>query len=119
MLIKSLVCLAFALPILIVPKSFYDLFGMTLDAAGVFPAWQYGASLLGNFLLTWFSRFSRETKARKAIIRGMLVYNLTGLVITLITVLRGVTNALGWLPVGIYLFFTIGYGYFLLNPPSP
>jgi hypothetical protein len=49
----------------------------------------------------------------------MLVYNLTGLVITLITVLRGVTNALGWLPVGIYLFFTIGYGYFLLNPPSP
>ena len=58
MVIKSLVCLAFAIPILFVPKFFYGLFGMTLDAAGIFPAWQYGASLLGNFLLTWFSMFS-------------------------------------------------------------
>jgi len=119
MIIKAMVCLVLGIPILVVPKFFYGLFGVILDAAGVFPAWQYGASLIGNALLTWITRISRETRARRAIILGMTVYNGIGFVVTLIAVLSGVMNALGWGPVILYLFFTLGFGYFLLMPPSP
>jgi len=119
MIIKAVVCLVLGIPILIVPKFFYGLFGITLDTAGAYPAMQYGASLLGNFLLTWFARYGKDTKSRHALIMGMTVYNAIGLVVTLIAVLRGDLNVLGWGPVAIYLFFTVGFGYYWVKPPQP
>ncbi len=116
MIIKAIVCLVLGVPILLVPKFFYGLFGADLDAAGVYPAWEYGASLLGNFLLTWFGRHVTDTKARRAITLGMTVYNGIGFVVTLIAVLSGTLNLLGWGPVLIYLFFALGFGYFLIKP---
>lgn len=119
MIIKAIVCLVLGLPILFATKFFYGLFGATLDAAGIFPAQQYGASLIGNFLLTWFAQYAKETNARCSIIRGMTVYSAIGFVITLMAVLSGTLNALGWGPVVIYLFFALGFGYFWLRPPKP
>lgn len=119
MFIKAIVCLVLGVPILLVPKFFYGLFGVNLDAAGVYPAWEYGASLIGNFLLTWFGRYATDTNARHAIVLGMTVYNGIGFVVTLIAVLSGMLNFLGWGPVAIYLFFAIGFGYFLIKPPKP
>ncbi len=119
MTIKAIVCLVLGLPILLVPKFFYGLFGLELGAAGVYPAWEYGASLIGNFMLTWFSRYARDTKARKGLIMGMAAYNSIGFIVTLIALITGVMNLLGLLPVGIYLFFMLGFGYFLYNPPKP
>lgn len=119
MIIKAIVSLVLGLPILFVTKYFYGLFGVTLDAAGIFPAQQYGASLIGNFLLTWFAQYAKETNARCSIIRGMTVYNAIGFIITLMAVLNGTLNTLGWGPVVIYLFFALGFGYFWLKPPKP
>ncbi|MFN2304984.1 MAG: hypothetical protein ACK2TV_14735 [Anaerolineales bacterium] len=119
MIIKALVCLVLGIPILVFSKWFYGLFGLTLDAASIYPAQQYGASLIGNFLLTWFAQYAKETNARCSIIRGMTVYNAIGFVITLMAVLSGTLNVLGWGPVVIYLFFTLGFGYFWLKPPKP
>lgn len=119
MMVKAIVCLVLGLPILLVPKIFYGLFGLGLTDAGVFPAMQYGASLLGNFMLTWYSRYARDTKARHGLILGMTVYNGIGFIVTLIALITGVLNLLGLLPIAIYLFFTIGFGYFLYKPPTP
>lgn len=119
MIIKAIVCLVLGVPILLATKFFYGLFGMELGVAGVFAAREYGASLLGNFLLTYFGRFAQDTKARRALIMGMTLYNAIGFIITLITVLSGQMNFLGWGPVAIYLFFGLGFGYFLIKPPKP
>ena len=119
MVIKAVVCIVLGIPILLVPKMFYGLFGLELNASGIFPAMQYGASLIGNFMLTWFSRYARDTKARHGLILGMTVYNGIGFIVTLIALFAGVMNLLGLLPAAIYLFFSIGFGYFLLRPPSP
>jgi hypothetical protein len=40
------------------------------------------------------------------------VYDAIGVVITIINVVNGVLNPLGWGVVAVYLFFAIGYGYF-------
>jgi len=119
MIIKAAVCLVLGVPILLMTKFFYGIFGMELGPAGVFAAREYGASLLGNFLLTWFGRHVTDTKARRAITLGMTVYNGIGFIVTLITVLSGEMNILGWGPVLIYLFFALGFGYFLINPTKP
>ncbi len=119
MIIKAVVCLALGLPILIVPTLFYSLFGITLEPGGAFAAREYGAALMGTLMITWFARNAAPSEVRWAICLGYCVYDAIGFVATLVVTLSGVANLLGWFPVVVYLFFTLGFGYFLLKTPQP
>ena len=117
MVIKALVCLAFGILMLAIPNHLLSIFGATLSDGGMFTAREYGAALFGNLFLCWFAKNAVESDARKAIIIALFVYDLIGFVVTTITVIAGVLNPLGWFVVFVYLFFTIGFGYFLAKPP--
>ena len=119
MIIKAVVCLALGVPILLATTFLYSLFGASLNPAGVFAAREYGASLIGNLMLTWFARNAIESDARRAIILGLCVYDAIGFVITLISQLTGVLGPLGWFAAVIYLFFALTFGYFLVKSPTP
>ena len=114
MVIKAVVCLFLGVPILLVPVFFYSLFGTSLNSGGVFAAREYGASLIGNLMVTWFARKASDSEALRAIILGLCIYDAIGFVVTLIAQLTGVLGPLGWFAVAIYLFFAVGFGYFLL-----
>lgn len=114
MIIKALVCLCLGVPILLATIFTYSLFGAALNPAGVFAAREYGASLIGNLMLTWFARNAIESDARRAIILALCIYDAIGFVITLIAQITGVLGPLGWFAAAIYLFFALGFGYFLL-----
>lgn len=116
MIIKAVVCLGFGILLLAIPDTLLSIFGTTLGAGGMFTAREYGSSLFGNLFLCWFARNSEESDARKAIILGLFVYDLIAFVMTTITVIAGVLNPLGWSIVLVYLFFTLGFGYFLIKP---
>ena len=117
MIIKALVCLTFGILMLAVPYQLLSIFGATLSDGGMFTAREYGAALFGNLFLSWFAKNAGESDARKAIIIALFVYDLIGFIATTITVIAGVLNPLGWFVVFVYLFFTIGFGYFLVKPP--
>ena len=117
MVIKALVCLAFGILFLAIPDKLFSIFGATLSDGGMFAAREYGAALFGNLFLCWFAKNAGESDARKAIIIALFIYDLIGFVVTTITVIAGVLNPLGWFVVFVYLFFTIGFGYFLVKPP--
>ena len=117
MVIKSIVCLFFGILMLIIPDKLLSLFGATLSDGGIFTAREYGAALFGNLFLCWFAKNAAESDARGAIILALFVYDLIGFIVTAITVISGVLNPLGWLIVFVYLFFTVGFGYFLVKPP--
>jgi len=119
MIIKAVVCIALGLPILLVPKFFYGIFGIVLAAGGVFAAREYGVSLIGNFLLTWIGRNAKESDARRGIIWALCVYDALEFVATLILALSSEANVLIWLPVLLYLLLAIGFGYFIVKPPQP
>jgi hypothetical protein len=119
LIIKAIVCLCLGIPILLVPDFIYSIFGASLAAGGAFAAREYGASMIGNLMLTWFARNSQESDARWAIILALLVYDAIGFVVTLIAMLSGVLNTLGWFIVVIYLFFAVGFGYFLIPKRKP
>jgi hypothetical protein len=114
LIIKAIVCLCLGIPILVVPNFVYSIFGATLAAGGVFAAREYGASMMGNLMLTWFARNSQESDARWAIVLALFVYDAIGFVVSLIAVLSGAINLLGWSVVILYLFLALGFGYFLL-----
>jgi hypothetical protein len=114
LIIKAIVCLCLGIPILLVPNFIYSIFGATLAAGGVFAAREYGASMMGILMLTWFARNSQESDARWAIVLALFVYDAIGAIVSLIAILSVSVNALGWLVVALYLFLALGFGYFLL-----
>jgi hypothetical protein len=117
MIIKAIVCLFFGFLLLFIPDKLISLFGAALNDGGMFTAREYASSLFGNMFLCWFGRNAGESEARKAIIVALFVYDLIAFIMTAITVIAGVLNALGWLIVLVYLFFTLGFGYFLVKLP--
>ena len=119
LIIKAIVCLCLGVPILLVPNFIYSIFGATLTAGGVFAAREYGASMMGNLMLTWFARNSQESDARWAIILALFVYDAIGIIVTLVAILLGALNPLAWLVVALYLFLALGFGYFLLPKRKP
>jgi hypothetical protein len=72
----------------------------------------YGAALIGIVMLTWYARDANESKARRALILDMFVYDAIGLIVAINAIITGVLNLMGWGIVVVYLFFTVGYGYF-------
>jgi len=113
LMIKAVVCLAFAVLFLLAPTQLFELFGVSLTTGGTFPAREYGAALAGTMMLTWFAREMAESEARRPILLHLLVYDVIGFVATVVYLLSGVLNPLGWGPAAIYLFFTAGSGYLL------
>ena len=118
MIIKALVSLIFGVLMLAIPNMLLAIFGVSLGDGGMFTAREYGAALFGNTCLCWIARDATESIPTKAIVIALFVYDLIGFVMTTITVISGILNPLGWLVVLVYLFFTLGFGYFLVNPIS-
>ncbi|MFV1949581.1 MAG: hypothetical protein ACC633_06560 [Anaerolineales bacterium] len=118
MIIKAVVCLTFGFLLLVFPGFLLKLMGAELGPGGLFSARLYGASLAGTLLLSWFSKDAGKSSARRAIILDLFIYDGIGLIITLYAVLSGVLNWLGWGIVVVYLFLTVGYGYFWFNDPA-
>jgi hypothetical protein len=118
MVIKAVVCLVFGIPLVVLPGALLSFLGTTIGPGGTFTAREYGAALFGNLMLTWHARNAGESDARSAIILALFVYDAIGFVVSLLAQLSGVLNPLGWFIVVVYLFFTLGFGYFLIVKPS-
>lgn len=118
MIIKAAVCLVFGILLLAIPDTLLSVFGGVLGDAGMFTAREYGAALFGNLFLCWFAKDAGESEARRAIILALFVYDLIGFIVTTLTVFAGVLNLLGLSIAFIYLFFALGFGYFLVKPPD-
>jgi hypothetical protein len=118
MIIKAIVCASFGVFILFAPGTIYTILGISLNPAGYIPARQYAASLFGNLMLTWIAKDSTESVARRAIIVALCVYDAIGFIVTLIALLTGQMNALGWAIAALYLFLALGFGYFWMKEPK-
>jgi hypothetical protein len=115
MIIKAVVCLVFGLLLLIVPGQLLGLLALSFGSGAALMTRLYGACLMGNLMLTWFGRNAEKSPARKAIILHLFVYDAIGFVASLVFQLSGVLSAFGWGVVFIYFFFTIAFGYLLIQ----
>ena len=114
MVIKAVVCLGFGPLLLFFPGPLLTLLGSSFGPGAAITAREYGAALMGNLMLAWFARNGEESVLRRAIVLNLFVYDAIAFVAMLLIQLSGGMNALGWGIIAVYLFFALGFGYFLL-----
>ena len=110
--VNAVVAILYGLGFLLVPETVLSLYGLDLSAGGLIITQYLGTAFIGFAVLMWLQRTKEHTDARRAVVLGFLIHFVIGLVLSVISALSGVMNALGWLNVVIYLVFTMGYGYF-------
>lgn len=115
MIVKAVVCLGFGPILLFFPAWILGMLGAAYCTGAALTAREYGATLVGNLLLTWLARGVEKGVARTAIVWDLFVYDAIALVVTLVLLITRVLNPLGWGIAAVYLFFTAGFGYFALH----
>ena len=74
----------------------------------------FGGLLLTLSVILWFAKDFRDEPAVRAVLLGALIGDVVNLVVATMGTLSGTSNALGWSTVLIYLYGTLGSGYFLI-----
>ena len=118
MSIKSVVCLFFGIGMVLLPTTMMSLYGASLDSGGAFMAQLFGQAFFLLGLLLWLMRNTSEPSTVQAFSISLFFGDAVGVVVSVIAVLNGVLNALGWTTVALYLLIGLGFGYFWLNPPT-
>jgi len=118
MAIGAVIALVFGLGFLLFPAQVMSSYGVTLEEAGQWIARYLGSAFFGISLLTWLARNAEQGAALRAIVLGLLLLSATGLVVAILDVIYGTGNALLWSTVVIYLFLTVGFGYFQFAEPA-
>jgi len=117
--LNTIVALIFAVALLLAPKPILGLFGVNVgsgvnvNASINFVAQLLGATLIVPGLVSWFARDMSDVSARTSVARSLLVFEIIGLAISSLAMLSKVMSATGWSIVGLFLFFALGYTYFL------
>ncbi len=124
-LVGAVVTLIFAAGLLLAPKTMLTLFGLSVGATVRnnailnLVAQLLGAALVVPGLLGWFAAGMQETGARRSVAVALLVFDVIGFGVSFfVGMLPKVMSAPGWAIVALFLFFTLGFAYFLFMRPS-
>lgn len=117
LLVKAVISLAFGIAFALVPAAVMSLYGVTLDLGGALMARFLGACLIGIGLICWLDR-NADPQVLQGITLALCIGDTVGFIVALLGQLSGLTNALGWVNVVIWLLLALGLGYFRFLKPS-
>lgn len=113
---KAVVCIVFGIGFVLMPQFLGSIYAMSLDPSGTLMARLFGAAFIFEAIVLWLAKNSPGSDpATRAIVIAVVVSNAIGFIVTLLATLSGVWNALGWLPVALYLVFGLVFAYFLFS----
>jgi hypothetical protein len=116
---KAVVEVIFGIGFVLMPKFMGGTFGMNFDPSAALMAQLFGAAFIFGSIVLWLARnVDLDDVACRAILIGVVVSNAIGFIVTLMASLSGVWNAMGWLPVVLYLVFGLAFAYFLFMKPA-
>jgi len=117
LVVKAAISLAFGIAFALVPAAVMSLYGVTLDLGGALMARFFGACLIGIGLICWLDR-NAGPQVLQGITLALCIGDTVGFIVALLGQLSGLTNALGWVNVVIWLLLALGLGYFRFLKPS-
>lgn len=112
MVINAVIAVVFGIAFVLIPWQVLSLYGVQANPELNYVGQLFGASLVTFAVLTWSARNADASDARKAIVLALLIGDGIGFIVALIAQIGGVMNTLGWSTVALYLFLTLGFGYF-------
>jgi nitrate reductase gamma subunit len=111
-IIAAVVTLVFGVLFILIPDQVYSWYGVNADMQLNYMGGLFGAALVAVGLIAWLARNAADSDARKAIVLSFFIADFIGFIIALVAQLHHIVNSLGWLTVGLYLFFSVTFGYF-------
>ena len=118
LIFNAVVALIYGICFVLVPATVSSIYGMTPNPGISLTGQFFGVALIGIGLVTWLARNVVDSTAQRAIILGLLISDVVGVIVAVLGTLSGVMNAVGWSAVGIYLLLALGYAYFQFIKPS-
>ena len=115
--LKAILSTVSGIAFVLVPVPLLSIYGVALDASGVFVAQVLGASLIGIGLICWFSR-NASSQPLAGILLALFLADGVGTVVLLMEQFSGRGNGLGWTGILTYLLLTLGLGYFRFRQPD-
>jgi len=106
--IHAIVPLVYGICFELVPSLLLSTYGVTQDPSSILMGRYFGVALIAIGLVCWFARVVTDTTARRAIVLGLLISNIIGVIVSVQGTLSGVMNSVGWTAVGIYVLLTLG-----------
>ena len=124
-IVDMVVALIFAAGLLLAPKTMLNLFGLGVGSTVKYNAsinlvtQLLGAALVVPGLLSWFASGMQEMGARRSVAVSLFVFSVIGFGVSFfVGMLPKVMSAAGWSIVVLFLFFAVGYAYFLFMRSS-
>jgi hypothetical protein len=117
-IITAVITLVFGVGFLLFPEQAVSSYGVTLGEPGKWVGRYLGSAFVGLSVLTWSARNATQGDGLRAIVLGFFVLSVTGVIVAVMDTLYGEGNNLIWLNVAIYLFLSVGYGYFQFVKPA-
>ena len=100
------------LPFLLFPESSIALFGLSTDPAGLLLTRYFGGAFFSFGVLVWYVRAAIDPDEHRHILVPLIICSIAGAVIALVGQFSGLLNALGWVPVLLFILFALGLGYY-------
>jgi hypothetical protein len=122
--LNAIVSLIFAVGFLLAPKTMLSLFHLSVGSTVSFNAsinfmtQLLGAALIAHGLLSWFAGGMTEANARRSVATSLFVFQVIGFALSLLGMLSKIMSVTGWVLVGLFLLFALGYAYFLFVKQS-
>jgi hypothetical protein len=108
-LFAGVLALAFGLGFLLVPATVLPVYGVQPEPATALMSRFFGVALVQLGLVLILIREVRDAVAIRALALAGVLGSISGVLVALIGVTSGLTNALGWSTVGIYGVLLLGY----------
>ena len=117
--VGAILSIAFAVPLLLVPGEFLPMYAVETTPGAVLLSRLLGAAFTAIGVLSWQARsLPEESAGARVVVRALLVGNSIGFLVTLVSRVQGVGNALGWSSVVIYALLAGAYGMFAMRKPA-
>ena len=113
LLLNAIVSLLNATGAILFPEMILNTYGVPEGAGAELMAQYAGIGSVAIGFLAFWARRIEQPEAKRYILLALFVSDIIGVVLSVLGTLKGTMNISGWSLVVIYLFFTIGYGYFL------
>lgn len=117
-ILTAIIALVFGILFILIPAQMYSLYSIESNSVLNYMGQLFGGALIGIGLISWGSRNTADSDARKAIILGFLIADVVGFIVALIGQLNNIVGDLGWLTVAIYLLLSLGFAYFQFSKPG-
>jgi hypothetical protein len=116
--LKAVICVFFGIALVAAPSPLASLYGIELELSDrLFPQ-LLGVDILGIGLVSWVARSFSDRNAVLDTILALFIADAIGSVVIVLNQLSGALSDLGWVNVAIWLFLTLGLGYYRFIKPK-